>query len=408
MKKIITLVAILLTTLSMYAQSPDKMSYQAVIRDAASELLTNQMVGVKISILQTTTTGTAVYEESQNKNTNTNGLLTLEIGAGTVISGDMATIDWSNDDFFIKTEIDPTGGTNYSIVGTSQILSVPYSFLSKTAINVVNDMVDDADNDPTNEYNTGVVLNGTNLEITDTGGTQTADLSPLQDGVDDADNDPTNELQALSEVLVQGNDAGAAQLKNVSDPTDVQDATTKAYVDDLISALEARIEALEPAEIGDFRDGGVVFWLDPADPYHGLVCAIEDQSSNKRWYNGSFITTTATGTAIGTGKANTILIIAFQGPEETDYAAGLAASYTGGGYTDWFLPSREELKRMRANRVVINTTAMANGGSSFSNGRYWSSTESTTNTAWRLDFLNNVGFSNNKDHTYDVRAVRSF
>jgi len=180
MKNISILAIILFTTLTMHSQTPELMSYQAVVRDADSELLTDQTVGIKISILEDTASGTPVYVETQSPSTNSNGLLSLQVGAGTVVSGDITTIDWANHDYFIKTETDPTGGENYTIDGTSQILSVPYALLSKKAVNVINDLVDDADNDPSNEYNTEIVLDGTNLSIVDGGGTQTADLSSLQ------------------------------------------------------------------------------------------------------------------------------------------------------------------------------------------------------------------------------------
>ena len=117
---------------SALAQAPQKMSYQAVIRNASNALVTNAAVGMRISILQGSATGTEIYKEIYNPNpqTNANGLLTLEIGSGLVITGTFATIDWSASPYFIKTETDPAGGTNYTITGTSQLLSVPYALAS--------------------------------------------------------------------------------------------------------------------------------------------------------------------------------------------------------------------------------------------------------------------------------------
>ena len=125
-----TTVGALLLTLSSFAQAPEKMSYQAVIRGANNALVTNQQVGMQISILQGST---AVYEETQTPTSNTNGLVSLEIGTGTVISGSFTAIDWSADTYFIKTETDPTGGTNYTITGTNQLLSVPFALYAKTS-----------------------------------------------------------------------------------------------------------------------------------------------------------------------------------------------------------------------------------------------------------------------------------
>jgi len=127
MKKIITICAAILMTASVSAQAPDKMSYQAVVRNGSNALVTSTAVGMKISILQGTSSGTAVYVETQTPTTNTNGLVSLEIGAGTVVSGNFTTINWANGPYFIKTETDPTGGTSYSITGISQLLSVPYA-----------------------------------------------------------------------------------------------------------------------------------------------------------------------------------------------------------------------------------------------------------------------------------------
>lgn len=110
-----------------FAQAPQKFSYQAVVRNASNALVSNASVGMRVSILQGSVAGTAVYVETQTASTNANGLLTLSIGEGTVVSGSMATIDWGAGPYFIKTETDPTGGTSYSITGTSQMMSVPYA-----------------------------------------------------------------------------------------------------------------------------------------------------------------------------------------------------------------------------------------------------------------------------------------
>ncbi|MCB9449626.1 MAG: hypothetical protein H6585_14940 [Flavobacteriales bacterium] len=133
MNKIATTICALAISLSAFAQAPEKMSYQAVIRDAGNVLVTNQNVGMQISILQGAPNGTPVYVETQMPMSNLNGLVTIEIGAGSVVSGAFNTIDWSNGPYFIKTETDPVGGTSYSIMGTSELLSVPYALHAKTA-----------------------------------------------------------------------------------------------------------------------------------------------------------------------------------------------------------------------------------------------------------------------------------
>lgn len=127
----IGIIALLLFSFNtIMAQSPHKMSYQAVVRNSTFALVVNAPIGMKISILQGSAIGTAVYVETQTPTTNANGLATIEIGGGTVVSGVMSTINWGAGPFFIKTETDPTGGTTYSIVNTTQFLSVPYALFA--------------------------------------------------------------------------------------------------------------------------------------------------------------------------------------------------------------------------------------------------------------------------------------
>lgn len=138
MKKVFTFLTAVLLTASLFAQSPEKMSYQAVIRDSSNNLITNQTVGIKISILQGTATGTIVYSETQTPTTNSNGLVSIEFGGNTGFD----TINWADGPYFVKTETDPTGGSTYTISGTSQLLSVPYALYAKTTDSVTNLTID--------------------------------------------------------------------------------------------------------------------------------------------------------------------------------------------------------------------------------------------------------------------------
>ena len=147
MKRIFTLLALAAFTLPLLAQSPDLMSYQAVLRNAENNLITNQAVAVQISILQGTPNGTAVFTEVHTLNTNANGLISLVIGDGT--GDDLSTVDWSGGPFFIKTETDPAGGSNYTISSTTQLLSVPYAKYADEAGNTFSGAYGDLTGAPT-------------------------------------------------------------------------------------------------------------------------------------------------------------------------------------------------------------------------------------------------------------------
>ena len=118
MRKIYLFFVAILVTNIVSAQAPKKMSYQAVVRNEANALVINQQVGLQISLLQGSVSGDVVFVETHTDSTNENGLFSIEIGSGTLFSGSMTTIDWSKGPYFISTETDPTGGTNYTISGT--------------------------------------------------------------------------------------------------------------------------------------------------------------------------------------------------------------------------------------------------------------------------------------------------
>lgn len=130
MKKNYSFITVLLFSISVWSQAPQKMSYQAIIRNSNNTLITSTPIGMRISILQGSTSGTAVYIETQTPLTNANGLVSLEIGSGTPVTGTFSTIDWATGPYFIKTETDPTGGTTYTITGTNELMSVPYALFS--------------------------------------------------------------------------------------------------------------------------------------------------------------------------------------------------------------------------------------------------------------------------------------
>ena len=185
MKKILLLLLILFVQIC-FAQSPQSFKYQAVVRDAAGGLAVNKIISVKSSILLGSPTGSSVYTETQTLSTNDFGVVSLNIGAGTVISGTFSAISWGAGTYFVKTELDINGGSTYVFMGTSQMLSVPYALYAEKTGSSVSDF----DTSPTNEIQT-LSVTGNSLSISN-GNTIT--LPP------DADSNPVNEIQNLQIV----------------------------------------------------------------------------------------------------------------------------------------------------------------------------------------------------------------
>ena len=130
MKKLTTLINLVLLSVILYAQAPQQLSYQAVIRDSTNNIVGNKEIGMQLSIIQGAIDGSEVYVETQALTTNINGLVVAEIGEGNVLQGDFNTINWGNGPYYIKSETDIEGGVDYTISITSKLLSVPYALYS--------------------------------------------------------------------------------------------------------------------------------------------------------------------------------------------------------------------------------------------------------------------------------------
>lgn len=289
-KKTYTLFAAMLIVIGVFAQVPQKMSYQAVIRNSYNALVTNKKVSMKISILQNQT---PVYVELQTTTTNENGLINVEIGNGIVLTGVFSKINWGNGAYYIKTETDPDGGTYYSIAGTSELLSVPYALYSTASgtsgnttsgANIVDTSITDSTTWSSFKINTelGFKANTSSLAtvattgnfsdlknkpttlagygITD-GGTGTGSSvtmsgdatqnssgvlkisnnavtsAKIQDGtIEDQDLDKSNIPLSGFDVPATNISMGGFRMTNLSDPSSSKDAATKSYVDNAISS----------------------------------------------------------------------------------------------------------------------------------------------------------------------------
>jgi hypothetical protein len=373
MKRLFAIMAVVILTASLFAQSPQKISYQAVIRNSTDQLVTNHEVGMRVSILQGSPTGTEVYKEMYNPNpqTNANGLVTLEIGGGIPLTGTFTGIDWSAGSYYIKTETDPTGGTSYTITGTSQLLSVPYALYSKNAETV-----------KTNANLTGMVTSVGNV-------TTIVNNANLTGQVTSVGNLTTVTNSAVINKVLTGYASGAG---------------TVTAADNILTAIQ-KLDGNNPTHyIGESYGGGIVFYVYD-NGRHGLIAATANQSPSMRWYAGTYTNTMAYADGVGAGKANTAIIIANQGlGDEATYAARICNEYsvTVGGvtYGDWYLPSEFELNLLYLQKTVV-------GG--FANSSYWSSTEVNNYAAWFQSFANGSQYGyGSKYYTFYVRAVRAF
>lgn len=143
-----TLLILLALTFTIQAQSPQSFSYQAVPRDANGNVMPNQNISLKISIMEGSSSGTVVYAETHTTMTNDQGIVNLKIGDGTTTMGTFSSINWGNHMHYVMVEMDPNGGTNYQTLGTSMLSSVPYAMYAQSAANTFSGDYNDLVNTP--------------------------------------------------------------------------------------------------------------------------------------------------------------------------------------------------------------------------------------------------------------------
>ena len=407
-KLILSLVAIATISLISFGQAPEGFKYQAVVRDAGTTILNNQAVGMRMTIQQGSIGGTTVYQETFAPTTNAYGLVNLEIGSGTVVSGDFTTIDWSAGPYFIETAVDITGGTSYTVMGTSQLMSVPYALYAKYAENPGPQGPAGNDGAVGATGATGPQGPAGNDGAVGATGPQGTQGPAGNDGAVGATGPQGPQGPA-------GND-GAVGATGATGPQGPAGADGQGGVTTAGSGINVTgagtaaspyvVSTTSPCglAIGQTYQGGIIFYLD-ASGCHGLMSAPTDQSTGTQWHNGSNTNTTAFASCVGCGDGNTSMIVYNQGAGS--YAAGLCFDLILGWYSDWYLPSKYELNLMYRNIGQGNALGLGNVGGFASNG-YWSSTEGGSNIAWWQNFGFGTQDIDAKFVTHYVRAVRAF
>ena len=356
-------------------------------------------------------------------------------------------VEISADDFTVAIDENPTDG---QIVGSIQVNgggNLSFSITSQTpasALTINASTGELAVADPTLfDFETNPVITAT-ISVDDIADTTMAiatinlndvDEITVQDLNTSIDENPSTgatigTLQAtaggsLTYTITFQNPAGAFNIDQNTGELSVADETLFDFeinpnmlatisVDNGVSSVSANafVGTNDVNELGEFKYGGVIFWIDPSsNNSSGLVSAITDQGTNVSWgCQGTFIS--GTSTAIGSGASNTATILA--GCSTSGIAADIASNTTIDSYSDWFLPSRSELNQMYLQKAIINTTAIANGGTAFIDSnlstRYWSSSESNGNTAWCKYFATGIdaGLNKGAGAFFQARVVRAW
>ena len=281
-------------------QVPQTLTYQSVLRNSSNALVANTAVGIKISVLQGNDPGIAVYVETQTATTNANGLVSLQIGAGPAILGTFAAIDWANGPYFIKTEIDPTGGSNYTITGTQQMASVPYALYAAKSGGMVFETTAD---DPTAIHNTnsGNVGIGTDL--------------------------PSEKLDVSGNVRVRGTLGIGTQVPNTSAALEINSTTGALLLPRMTTAERNNLNATEGMIIynsTDLKYQGFSNTLVNADPVVDQSQLNFDNSMMNQDLSQSF-----TAGVSGTLSSVRVLLLSLDGPQNATISIRSGAGNSG-------------------------------------------------------------------------------
>lgn len=357
MKKVFLLLLVAGYISQAFSQSPEKMSYQAVVRDVSGNLVTNQTVGMKISILQSSLSGAPVFVETHTPLTNANGLISIEIGEGTVVSGSFVSIDWSAGPYFIKSETDPSGGTSYNISGVSQLLSVPYALYAKTAESLSTPL---AETDPVfgawdKDYYD--LINTPNIADS---------ISTLVDGSE-------TKLVAGTDITISGSGT-----------------TATPYIVNAVGIPSFDFY------LGQDTLGGIVYYLYRGEDgqQHGLIVSTTE-SPIMEWQSTTSVTN-ATRSWDGVYNMSLLTNSPIKNWVTTNFSS------------NWYIPSVDELSILWHNRFHVNKTLSSLGLPLLTYSNYWSCTETSSTNAYSFSFSSGSVNGSSKFGTYAVRAIRTF
>lgn len=453
MKKIVFICLGIYFSLTAFAQLPQRISYQAVIRNSDQTLVANKQVTMRVYILQGSITGTPVYIETHSPTTNINGLISIEIGGGAVVSGSFSSIDWANGPYFVQTYTDPNGGTTYSINVTSQLLTVPYAFHAKTAEKVIGgineldplfgaSVAKGINSMDTARWNSkqNKIIPGSNISIVkDTLKASIVETDPvfglsIAKGITASDtsnwNKKQNKLTGGTNVIIINDTISSSftELDPVfngsiakgitsSDTSKWNKKQNKLVTGDNIklSGDTISVTGISKRFIGEYYGGGVIFhlWKDAQGIEHGLVVSLNNQSNTQEWSNIRNTEIGITAQSTWDGLTNSIAIIGQVG--HINSAAKLCLDLSSNGFSDWYLPSIDEISLLWQNRFHVNMALSSIAGASQLNYSslftLWSSSEWTNNGgfgAFMFNFDSGTVSYSNKDSQRYVRAIRLF
>lgn len=366
MKRLVLCFTMIVFAVNLFAQAPQKAGYQIVVRyDGNLGLISGENVMLRLSILKDSATATAaVYEENHIVVSNINGLATVNLGSGNVVSGDYKAINWAQGKYFIKTELDESlTGKNFITIETRPFTSVPYAFYATSS----------GSSTPGPKGNTGAKgFTG---------------------------DDGKSAYQAWLDKGFSGTKGNyMSSLKGQQGPP----GSSGGY----------------EHFIGEAFGGGIIFhlWKDDNGTEHGLICSLEDISytsvdTGQVWSNidNQAVDLSNEMMTSWDGKQNSEDIINQAG--HVTSAAQLCDDYFGAGFQDWYLPSIDELKLLWQNRFTINKALVIYSNFGQLNriaGHYWSSTEFGSGSAFAISSQFGEITQEEKSSKHYVRPVRSF